>query len=26
MMTKYPILPFYSFDDVLIRKIMQLYK
>jgi hypothetical protein len=26
LMTKYPILPFYNFDDVLIRKIMQLYK
>lgn len=26
MMTKYPILPFYSFNDVLIRKVMQLYK
>lgn len=25
-MTKYPILPFYNFNDVLIRKIMQLYK
>lgn len=26
LMTKYPILPFYNFDDVSIRKIMQLYK
>lgn len=26
LMTKYPILPFYNFNDVLIRKIMQLYK
>ena len=25
-MTKYPIMPFYSFNDVLVRKIMQLYK
>ena len=26
LMTKYPIMPFYSFNDVLVRKIMQLYK
>ncbi len=26
LMTKYPILPFYNFNDILIRKIMQLYK
>jgi len=26
LMTKYPILPFFQFNDVLIRKIMQLYK
>lgn len=26
MMTKYPIMPFYSFNDVLVRKIMQVYK
>jgi len=26
LMTKYPIMPFYSFNDVQVRKIMQLYK
>lgn len=26
MMTKYPIMPFYSFNDVLVRKILQIYK
>ena len=26
LVTKFPILPFYTFNDVLIRKIMQLYK
>lgn len=26
LMTKFPILPFFNFNDVLIRKIMQLYK
>lgn len=26
LMTKYPILPFFNFNDILIRKIMQLYK
>ena len=26
LMTKYPIMPFYSFNDVLVRKIMQVYK
>jgi hypothetical protein len=26
LITKWPILPFFSFNDVLIRKIMQLYK
>ena len=26
IMTRYPLMPFYSFNDVLVRKIMQLYK
>ena len=26
LMTKYPIMPFYTFNDVLVRKVMQLYK
>ena len=26
LMTKYPLMPFFSFNDVLVRKIMQLYK
>eukprot|EP00352_Strombidinopsis_acuminata_P005412 CAMPEP_0176357508 /NCGR_PEP_ID=MMETSP0126-20121128/14821_1 /TAXON_ID=141414 ORGANISM="Strombidinopsis acuminatum, Strain SPMC142" /NCGR_SAMPLE_ID=MMETSP0126 /ASSEMBLY_ACC=CAM_ASM_000229 /LENGTH=170 /DNA_ID=CAMNT_0017711141 /DNA_START=990 /DNA_END=1502 /DNA_ORIENTATION=+ len=26
MMTKQPIMPFYTFNDILVKKIMQLYK
>mmetsp|Transcript_32955 Transcript_32955/g.24265 ORF Transcript_32955/g.24265 Transcript_32955/m.24265 type:complete len:84 (+) Transcript_32955:1225-1476(+) len=26
MITKYPILPFYTFADIQVRKIMQLFK